>query len=208
MDSAKKWKEKNKRRHAYALRDFDETKILQRRFFKDFHFDTDKTDEEILQSLQETEKKSLDDMEQSQKTIKATYERLDKFHELLNRHQTRLSKFSRMTTKVANSDILLVRQGTIEYFTANLSTMELMEKFKNAYYTLEKKIQKRYREEFAARLKRARLAAGFTQKQLGDMIQISPHGYGQYENGKRDPSIPTICRLLKILSAERLLEIK
>lgn len=81
---------------AFALKDFDTQRILQRRFFKDFHFDADKTDEEILQSLQEIEKKSLDALEQSQKTIKATYERLEAFHALLNRHQTRLGQFNKV----------------------------------------------------------------------------------------------------------------
>ena len=55
----------------------------------------------------------------------------------------------------------------MEYFNASLSVLELTNKFKKLYYDIEKKLQARYRTEFANRLKRIRKTLGLTQKQLG-----------------------------------------
>jgi len=39
-----------KTKNAFAFRDFDSSRILQRPFFKDFYFAPDKSDEELLES--------------------------------------------------------------------------------------------------------------------------------------------------------------
>ena len=200
-----------KTRNAYALRDFDEKRILQRPFFRDLHFDADKTDEEILKSFEVTLIDSADDMETKQKNIKAIHTRLGEYQILIKRQSRRVGIFNRKKAEKLGIKVseLEVGEGIqiAEYFFADLSVVELLEKFKKGYYEIEEKIEARYRQEFATRLRSARRAAGLTQKQLGDMIQISPNGYSQYETGKRDPSIPTIFRLLKILPMEKLLGI-
>ena len=54
-----------KTKNAFAFRDFDSARILQRPFFKSFYFDTDKLDTEILQSLSTTE----DSVDSSEKKL-------------------------------------------------------------------------------------------------------------------------------------------
>lgn len=57
-----------------------------------------------------------------------------------------------------------------------------------------------YRKGFAARLKQTRLSAGLTRQQLGNKLQLSANGIGQYEIGRREPSLGGLVRLAKILN--------
>lgn len=52
-----------------------------------------------------------------------------------------------------------------------------------------------YREIFPERLKAAREEAGYTQKQVEDITQISQSKLSHYETGKREPDIETIGTL-------------
>ena len=71
-----------KTKNAFAFRNFDSSRILQRPFFKDFYFETDKSDEKILQSLSKATEDSVDSWEKNLYIIKATYERLTEFRNL------------------------------------------------------------------------------------------------------------------------------
>ena len=91
-----------------------------------------------------------------------------------------------------------------DYVIAQLRCRDLMKKLFDFYHELEDKTERRYRAEFAARLKKLRQAAGLTQKQLGDIIQISPQGFSMYESAKREPTITSLFRLAKILPIDKL----
>ena len=52
-----------KTKNAFAFRDFDSTRILQRPFFKNFYFEPNKSDAEILDSLSESTEDSIDSLE-------------------------------------------------------------------------------------------------------------------------------------------------
>ena len=62
-----------KTKNAFAFRDFDSTRILQRPFFRDFNFDTEKSDAQILESLSMIPEDSVDSWERNLYVIKATY---------------------------------------------------------------------------------------------------------------------------------------
>ncbi len=196
-----------KTRNAYALKGFDSERILQRRYFRDFHFDADKTDAQNLQSLTVAETNSINDMEAKLKTIKAACERLERYRQLIRRHyQTRCDRYNKRKAEALGIKVTELKRSapTLDYLSAELSCIELEGKFDELYFETEKQIQRRYRQEFSARLKKARKAAGLTQRQLGELIQISPNGYSQYESGRREPSLSTLSRLLKVFSAEQL----
>lgn len=58
-------------------------------------------------------------------------------------------------------------------------------------------------------IKEARKAAGVTQKELAERLQVYPKDISRWENGERTPSITAfakICRELKV-SADKLLEL-
>ena len=91
-----------KTKNAFAFRNFDSSRILQRPFFKSFYFDTDKSDTEILQSLSTTED-SVDSSEKKLYAIQAILERLGAFRHLIDRHnETRLNKYNKKKSKSEN----------------------------------------------------------------------------------------------------------
>ena len=194
-----------KRQNAFALRGYNRARILQRPYFKSFHFGS-ATDTEILQSLKAADDDSIDDMENKLVIIKATHERLGQYERLIDKHTKRCDRYNKRKAAALGVTLSELKRfaPTLEYFTTSLDCIELADKLVKHYYELEKQIQERYRKEFSLRLRQARIAAGLTQRQLGELIQISPNGYSQYESGRREPSLPTLSRLLKVFSAEQL----
>lgn len=188
-----------KRQNAYAFRDFDGERILQRPFFRKLNLPQD-NDEKILKSLQAADDDSVADMEKKFHRLEIMHEKLVDYHHFICRHQDKLNRRSR----ARNIDDIV-----LGYFYATLACVELTKKISTLCTELEKQIQSRYRTEFAIRLKSARQAAGLTQRQLADMIQISPTGFAQYEQGRNDPSLLTLSRVSKILkvSSDELLGI-
>ena len=203
-----------KTKNAFAFRDFDSARILQRPFFKNLYFSSDKSDAEILESLSMSTEDSVDILEKKLYVIKATYERLTEFRHLIDRHnEKRLDKYNRTKSKSEKIRMNEIQRPApvMEYFSASLSVLELINKFEKLYYGIDKKLQARYRKEFANRLKRIRQDLGLTQKQFGDLIQISPQVFSLYERGeRRDIPIHMIIRLAKVLnmSTDQLLGLK
>ena len=202
-----------KTKNAFAFRDFDSTRILQRPFFRDFHFDADKSDAQILESLNIVTEDSVDAWERNLYIIKATYERLFRFRRLINRHnENRLDKYNKRKSKSQDVKITELQRPApvMEYFSASLSVLEFMNKFKQLYSKIDKKIQIRYRKEFGTRLKRIRQDLGLTQAKFGDLVQVSPQVFSLYERGEHDVPIHTIIRLAKVLdmSSDQILGLK
>ncbi|CAM4407338.1 helix-turn-helix domain-containing protein [Paenibacillus xylanexedens] len=52
---------------------------------------------------------------------------------------------------------------------------------------------------FSARLKWLREMYGFVQKDMADMVGMSPQGYGKIENGQREPNLETLAKLPELL---------
>ena len=191
-----------KTKNAFAFRDFDSARILQRPFFKNFYFESDKSDTEILDSLSESKKDSVDTLERKLYVIKAVIERLRAFRHLIDRHnKTRLSKYNKKKSK-SKKDKIQRFIPVMEYSNASNNILELINKFEKLYCDIEKKLQEHYRKDFANRLKQARQASGLTLKQLGALIQVTPQAFYHYENGKRDVSVPMIIRLAKVLNLD------
>ena len=192
-----------KTKNAFAFRDFDSLRILQRPFFKNFYFDSNKSDAEILESLNQATEDSVDSWEKNLYAIKAIHDRLGEFRHLINRHnEKRLDTYNKRKSKLENVKITELQRPApvMEYFSASLSVLELMNKFKNLYRDIEKKIQVRYRKDFAGRLKRIRQDLKLTQKQFGDLIRVSPQVFSFYERGEHDIPVHTIIRLAKALN--------
>ena len=203
-----------KTKSAFAFRDFDSSRILQRPFFKDFYFEPDKSDAEILESLNKETEDLVESWERNLYIIKATHERLAKFRYLIDRHnEKRLNKYNKRKSESKGIKITELQRPApvMEYFSASLSVLELMKKFEKLYHKIDKKLQARYRKDFANRLKRIRKDLRLTQKQLGALIQVSPEVFSLYERGeRRDVPIHMMIRLSKVLnmSTDQLLGLK
>ena len=113
-----------KTKNAFAFRDFDSARILQRPFFKNFYFDSDKSDEEILQSLNNVTDESVDSWEKNLYAIKAIHERLEKFRHLIDRHnEKRLNRYNREKSESKGIKIIELQRPApvMEYFSASLN---------------------------------------------------------------------------------------
>lgn len=148
-----------KTKSAFAFRNFDSSRILQRPFFKDFYFEPDKSDVEILESLSKETEDLVESWERNLYIIKATHERLARFRYLIDRHnEKRLNKYNKKKSESKGIKITELRRPApvMEYFSASLSVLELMNKFEKLYHKIDKKLQAGYRKDFANRLKRIR----------------------------------------------------
>lgn len=53
-----------------------------------------------------------------------------------------------------------------------------------------------YKETIPKKLKKARLDAGYTQKQISDITKIPQNNICRYERGEREPDLETLCKLI------------
>ena len=181
-----------KTRNAFWLRDFDETRILQRPYFKDFGFGG-KKDAEIIADLLAKDDEDIQSME-------------EKVHALKKLHN-RLKQFSRQITRYIEWHNRNKIDIWIDIISANWAVVELMKKIEKQFYEVEKATQNKYRKEFAARLRKYRKMAGLSQTELGEMVQVSQRGMSYYDTGISDIPTWTLIRVCKALniSADKLL---
>lgn len=179
-----------KTKGAYAFRDFDAARILQRPYFRKLNLPQG-DDANILKSLQAVDGDSVDNMEEKIVKLKAIHKRLGEFLQLINRHiAKRLAPYS----AAKNENI------TFAYVTALFFVRDLGNKISKIFGSLDKEVQRRYKKDFSERLKQERKARGLTQKELGDLINVSPQAFSLYERGERDFPVHVIIRLAKILN--------
>lgn len=204
-----------KTKDAFALRDFDKKRILQRPFFKkireDYHVGENKSDEEILQDLSLANNDSLVTLERKHKVLNEIFNQLSRLRNLaINHSNKRLEKYRKaIQNKIEtspNSESLQRRYKREQSLATNyilaipIHIADLMELVEKIWHELENRLQESYRENFAERLKQARLKANLSRKELGDTINLSPNGYGQYESARREPSLTSLIRLSRTLN--------
>ena len=214
---------------AFAFRDFDEKKILQRPYFKkirDEYKIGNETDAEIISALSLADDDSLSTLERKHKTADKIFSRLLEFVNFISRHSQKLQEYYKRIHKKYtgdNSNVGVV--GSFQKAVNHELNKELLQKkitreqslvltyslhalialddlancIRDSWYSLEQKLQETYRENFGERLRQARIKAKLTRKQVSYRINISPNGYGQYESGRREPSLTSLIRLARTL---------
>lgn len=102
-----------KTKDAFALRDFDGERILQRPFFKGFHFDADKSDAEILQDLSYGHDNAIiidgniviKEYEKKLNTVEDLLTRVADYQKHIKRHGDRLTRYAQaIANKLATDD--------------------------------------------------------------------------------------------------------
>ena len=189
-----------KTKDAFALRDFDEEKILSQLF----NGYTGYTNEEIIKLLrQQFEVKNPD------WAILCLSNLMTETHDYqtrLTKHVDRLLRYA--THLIEKYDVDETIQNKVRR-AKNLSTcyaniakavISLQKLIHETIAAVEGDSETFLRRRFGARLKKARIEAGLTQQQLANKIQMSQGGYTQYELARRDPSIPTLIKLSRILN--------
>lgn len=176
-----------KTKNAFALRDFDEKRILAR-----FYSFDDEEDSSIL--VQWGGKLH---------SLKNMKTRTDDYAKRIMKHQEKLIKYL----------LLLVEEKNIEE-TQMLNRIQRVRVLRTLYdkvlfalaqlkESLEKIIEKakeiECRGRFSERLKQARTEAGLTQSQLAEKLGMRQSSYSSYENAGTEPSLATLSNISKIL---------
>lgn len=196
-----------KTKDAFAMRDFDGKRILQRPYFRQFGF-ADESDEKILSSLTATDSDDVTTLERKNQWLNDIHKRLVSLHALIMRHANgRLTYYRRAVQKKFAPDSLscqskIGREQSLmtDYVLGfSMAVMDLMPPVETLWLDSEQRLQAAYRRRFGERLKAAREAAGLSRKELGDAINISPNGFGLYETGKRDVNTAALIRLTRKL---------
>lgn len=213
-----------KTKNAYALRSFDTTKILQRRWFKDFNLPVDE-DEKVLLGfcnivenpfenatpydsptvITHIEKSCLKSANENLEIITRLGEHTVFYEALLERHLKRLNDIKKYYTeifmateeKIWKTKALQANELIKHYREVLNSTTVLREKISIKVKTLKELFEKDFRQRFfGSRLRQARKAAGLTQRELAERVGFKTYNsIAQYERGLNDPSLPTLFRI-------------
>ena len=215
-----------KTKNAFAFRDFDAEKILQRKFFQTLHLPKG-TDEEILQKMGMADFDSFEETQAKLEAMEALLRRTAEYQKHVVRHGDRLTRYARAVEHTITTDdkadiaalkkrhfaaTNLVRKYSghrpVEWappiiilgVTASADIGRLCDKIAARYKELDEKIKSHYRNTFAARLKQVRKEMGLTQTGLATLLNISPRAVGSYENAEREPSIAMLAKISKTLN--------
>ena len=158
-----------KTKNAYALRSFDATKILQRRWFKDFNFPVD--DDEIFLNVFGKTIEGITTVKNLE-TITQLGDRMVFYEALLERHIMRLNELQRYyvekfmpTEENAYKEKLGRVIELMKFYREALSsTASLREKILLKIQTLKEFFEKDFRQRFfGSRLRQARKAMGLSK---------------------------------------------
>ena len=149
-----------------------------------------------METLKVNDEDSIQAMEQKLTKVKALHDQEQKFEKMAVRYFDRKSKVGGVVY--------------IDEISARNAVVSLIIGLRKLYYADEGRIQKEYQKIFIERLKKYRKAAGLTQKELGELVQVSPMGMSHYARGERDMPTHTLIRIAKILnvSADDLLGLR
>ena len=190
---------------AFALYDFDEERILSRKFFSKLNLPTN-TDAEILQSF------DISDVDGAEKTTKILLKMREMTKKYFERLQNHAKKLGNISQKVAYS---IVENGENEELRKKFRSAKflsagylgLSNDVKKLYYEIQEKmymcdavIGSRYRKILAQRLKQARKEMKITQVELAEKIGMTQGGYTSYEQARREPPLATLIKLSKALN--------
>lgn len=202
-----------KTKDAFALRDFDETHILQKKFFQQYSppQDLNLSDTRCIAAYRRLSREAapqldFDLLNFDIQRLTGMLKRVEQYQMRLVRHNDKLLRYA--THLIEKYDVDETIQNKVRR-AKNLSTcyaniakavISLQKLIHETIAAFEGDSETFLRRRFGARLKKARIEAGLTQQQLANKIQMSQGGYTQYELARRDPSIPTLIKLSRILN--------
>lgn len=188
-----------KTRDAFALKDFDRARILQRPFFKDFNFDKDLTDEKILSSLSAQIGDSIPELERKNETLSKIRSRLHEYAKRIEKHTDKIrlwgSNKSEQSAEYSRAFGLTIDLALINAFLRNFFIAVTLSLKKS-----ESTLRKRYRDRFAERLKEIRKEGKLSRRELASKLGYTENGYGKFESGRNEPNLATIINLSRYLN--------
>lgn len=201
-----------KTKDAFALKDFDDSRILQRKFFErdnlyrqaraggNWQYDlptgsdnyiVDRMCSDIIEAFE------CDNYERGQDKLDRFNLRLivvDRYMTCITRHLGRLRRYMTLRDGDARLNELVAKYQVIAD-----AILWVKGKF---VYCLEdiEHAKRRYKQIFATRLREVRLKKKLTQTQISQMLGVAQTAYSSYEKMTREPSLTTLVRISKILN--------
>lgn len=195
-------------KNAFAFRDFDEKKVLQRPFFKNFSL-PNASDDEILSSWTLADCKGSLETENELRRYQRLADDVTRLNRLIGRHIKRLRKiFERLyaddkqKTKSERAAELIRNYNWFEEATELCGL-----KFGKNFSTFDKEIRRQFRIELSSRIKKLRLAKNISQRAMAKRLGIKPPSLAQMESGLIEPSLVVLRRFavaLKVSTDELL----
>ena len=211
-----------KTKPAFALKDFDTARILSRNYFRGYSLaqECNLTDEDYLAKIVSLAFDANDANFSEQTADIMIFDffsghlmRLAYAMTLANQYQTR---FTRHNDKLMKYSVHLIEKNALDdeiqakirraqdladrYADVCRAVQNLQKSIFDTITTIKEGKGDFLRRRFSERLRQARKKKGMTQQDLANLIQMSQGGYNQYELARRDPSIPTLVKLTRILN--------
>ena len=213
-----------KTKDAFAFRDFDAQRILQRPWFKELDLARGK-DEDVLRSFYNVQEKPIPGITPSgilriiapgeEGYLEGMLEKLDMITRLVDRagdygarierHMRRLNEIQKNSVErfMSTEDKIYKQkfERTTELIKSYLAFLNSITALCDEIFLKEEMVnqvyKRNYREYFfGKRLRQARMAAGMTQQQLADKVGLKTYNaISQYEKGVSDPALPTLLRI-------------
>lgn len=218
-----------KTKNAFAFRDFDATRILQRPFFKSLNLPNNKPDVYYLQTDDNLDLPAIQAMADRNDQILA---RLDGYIAHINSHGARIGRFMRLLEQQSLSndkaDLASMRQqyeraiDLLIHYTGRFNqiswsadepitifvskTTPMVDHIKDirgglfeATKTLWIRERNYYRYKFAERLIQARRELGLSQTALGKKIGVPQPRVSDYEKMLYEPNLTVLIKLADVL---------
>lgn len=196
-----------KTKDAFALRGFDSERIFAR---LEYGFEG-KTDKAFLDSYKTCI--STGYFAENNQLAAETVFSLSQLMQIANQYQTWLTRHNDRLLRYAvhlvdkydvdeiiQSKVRRAKNLSDRYADAARSVQDLQKKIYKLIMAIEDCREEKYRRRFSERLREARAAAGMTQLQVANKLEMTASGYNQYETARRDPSIPTLIKIARILN--------
>lgn len=201
-----------KTKDAFALRDFDSERILERKFFLKrlgFAFDdTDSATLDIYYNVAGVSHNGAKAMEQKLSELRKVTFAVSIYKERLDRHLIKLGgyvsryavDFTKSNDDVSKKNYARADKLAEEYTKCRTVIEQLLAKCKEMVTTGEKDIQQQYRIEFATSLKSLRQKKKMSQRELAGRLGIAVPTLSQYENCTIEPTMKNLIRLANALN--------
>ena len=200
-----------KTKDAFALRDFDETRILQRRRFEELNLPIGKDDDILRIFLNVCTKpitgSTFSEAEKSRGKLACLEFCIGFYTVCISRQLGRLygmqqkyvEKFVSTDDDMCKPKLRRATELMKDYRNILSVITALKEKIKQWQKEIKDFLAKANHDIFAIRLRQARIDKGYTQTQLAEKLGMSQSTYTNYENLKCEPSIVVIKKLARTL---------
>lgn len=190
--------------NAFALKNFDNERILQQKYFSEFKFGTALTDAEIICAFDTS---TILGITATKRQLAKIMARLNNFQTRLTFHNDRLLRYSALLVEKFTPDnadtiqekIRRARALSDKYADACRAIQNLQRSIYSEIEKIELASELTFLKEFGRRLKVARQAAGLTQTELGNLVQYSQNSISNIEKGLRAPTLSQLARISKTL---------